>query len=100
MQNTNTRDILFYQANFEPEVCRMLDALERKDEKHFNFFKTKTIKIVDQVLNLSKNWAEKEEWNTIKNIVNDAEFATDQMKDVLRSFGNGFSVKFAHLQNA
>ena len=92
------RDILFYQANFEPEVCRMLDALEKNDEKYFAFFKIKTIKIVDEILKISKSWVEKEEWSAIKNIVQDAEFATEQMKNVLRNFGNPFSVKFAHLQ--
>lgn len=92
------RDILFYQANFEPEVCRMLSALEEKQEKHFQFFKIKTLKIINEVLRLSKSWAEKEEWLAIRNIVQDAEFATGQMKSVLRNFGNPFSVKFARLQ--
>jgi hypothetical protein len=93
------RDILFYQANFEPEVCRMLDALEKKDEKYFNFFKIKTVKIIDEILNLSTRFVEKEEWGAIKEIVSSAEFATVQMKSILRNYGNCFSVKFANLQN-
>jgi hypothetical protein len=89
------RDILFYQANFEPEVFRMIDAFEKNDMKYFNFFKTKTIKIVDKILEMSKSFAEKEEWFVVRNLVEDFEFIGDFEVQILKKYGNPFSVKFA-----
>lgn len=86
---------MFYQANFEPEVCRMIEAFEHKDIKHFEFFKIKTIKIVDEILRISNSFVEKEEWFAIKNLVTDFEFITNFEVEILKKCGNPFSVKFA-----
>jgi hypothetical protein len=56
------KNILFYQANFEPEVHRLVKAFDEKDEKRFQFFKQKTLKIVSEILNLSTRAVEREEW--------------------------------------
>lgn len=93
------RDILFYQANFEPEVCRTLDALEKNDTKHFEFFKNKTLKIVDEILKLSQKFVEKEEWFAIRNMVADMEFINNEEKSVIRNYGHCFSLKFGQIMS-
>ena len=40
-----TKDLLFYQANFDPEINRALDALENGNQKYLEIFKNKTLKI-------------------------------------------------------
>jgi hypothetical protein len=90
------RDILFYQANFEPEINRTIDAFQKGEEKYFNFFRNKTLKIVDEILRFSKKSVEKEEWFAIKNIIQDLEFANTEELEILRKYGNCFSVKFAN----
>jgi hypothetical protein len=89
------RDILFYQANFDPEVNRMLEAQKSGQEKHFLLFKNKTLKIVDTILSLSDKFVEKEEWFTVRNIVENIEDATEQMKEIVSTFGVPFSNKYA-----
>jgi hypothetical protein len=89
------RDILFYQANFEPEVCRMLDAKAAGDQKYFDFFQMKTIKIVDEILKLADRYCEKEEWSAIRNLVTEALYITEEESYLLRNYGNPFSIKFS-----
>ncbi len=89
------KDILFYQANFEPEVCRAINCLEKKDLKHFEFFKIKTVKIVDEILKLSKKSVEKEEWFAIKNLVQGLETLDQEEIALLKNYGNSFSNKYA-----
>lgn len=93
------RDILFYQANFEPEVNRMIDAFENKNEKYFELFKNKTLKIVENILNLSNKFSEKEEWNVVKNLIESFSFLNIEEKEILRKYGNCFSLKFAKILN-
>lgn len=89
------RDILFYQANFDPEVARAIDALEKGDGKHFVFFRNKTLKIVSEILSLSKKYFEKEEWFAIYNMVKDMEYLTPEEFSLLKNYGLCFSAKFA-----
>jgi hypothetical protein len=89
------KNILFYQANFDPEVNRMLKALEINNLDDFNLFKAKTLNIVREILSLSTRSAEREEWSTIYNLVDQSEFASLEEKDVLSKYGVPFSNKFA-----
>ncbi len=93
------KDILFYQANFEPEVNRMLQAEKKEEEKYFLLFKNKTLKIVDQILNLSKSFPEKEEWFCVRNIIENIEFTDESTKKIILNYGIPFSNKFAHRLN-
>lgn len=89
------KNILFYQANFDPEINRLLKAIENSDEKFKEIFKEKTLKIVSEVLRQSVKPAEKEEWSAVYNLVQDIEFATEEQKRILSTYGIPFSNKFA-----
>ncbi len=88
------KNILFYQANFDPEINRLLAALEKKDEKYTQIFKDKSLKIVQEILNLSIKNAEKEEWSTIFNLITDIDFTNAEERRILSTYGVPFSNKF------
>lgn len=90
------KDILFYQANFEPELNRLLQAEKSGDLKFILLFKNKTLKIVDEILKLSNNFAEKEEWFSIRNIVADIEHTDENVKKIISNYGIPFSNKYAY----
>jgi hypothetical protein len=89
------KEILFYQANFDPEVNRMLDAYKSGQEKYFLLFKSKSLKIIDTIISMSNKPVEKEEWFAVRNIVEHIENSTDQMKEIVSVFGVPFSNKYA-----
>jgi hypothetical protein len=88
------KDILFYQANFDPEVNRMLKALNENKKQDYLAFKNQTLEIVTSILKESKNQAEKEEWSVIYNLVDQSEFINEEEKQILSKFGIPFSEKF------
>ncbi len=91
------KNLLFYQANFEPEVNRAIDAFSVGNQKHFEFFKNKTLKIVDEILNFSTSFVEKEEWYVVRNLTENIPHILDEEREILRNYGNPFSMKFARL---
>lgn len=91
------KNILFYQANFDPEVNRMLKSLEEKKMNDYLVFKNKTLKIVQEILNFTEKSAEKEEWSTIFILVDESEYINNEEKNILSKYGIPFSEKFMYL---
>lgn len=90
------KDILFYQANFDPEVNRLIDAFQKGDEKYKNIFKAKTLKIVLEILNLSTKPSEKEEWSVVYELVENVEYTNEEERRILSTYGIPFSNKYMH----
>ena len=85
---------LFYQANFDPEVNRMLKALESNKESDYKIFKDKTLNIVNKILEFSDLPAEQEEWSAVYNLVDQSEYINSEERQILCKYGIPFSDKY------
>ena len=90
------KDLLFYMANFDPEINRMDKAYRENNKEKFVLFKNKSLLVLNKIIESKElKGAGKEEWFTIRNIVEGYEHATPYMQKITCSFGLPFSEKFA-----
>ena len=89
-------NILFYQANFGGEVERMFTASDENNQKHFEMFQQKSLNIAEKIISMSNNFAEKEEWFAIRNLLEAVKDIDAYSKNVLLTFGTPFAIKFAY----
>lgn len=91
---------LFYMANFEPEVARMIKSFETGERERAELFRTKTLVILKNIITAHSATAPaREEWTVIKNLVDGYENLSSFEKIVLANFGKPFSLKLAEQMN-
>lgn len=90
------RSALFYMANFEPEVARMIKSFEWHKKEQAEVFRTKTLAILKNIITAPETSAPaREEWTVIKNLVDGYEKLPLSKKKILANFGKPFSFKLA-----
>lgn len=90
------KNTLFYAANVEPEIARMFKAFDSGNGESAEKFKNKTIIMIDTILDLNEiSQAGREEWFTMRNLVQGYEHLDSFSRKVVSEFGKPFSQKFA-----
>jgi len=89
------KDSFFYAANVEPEIARMFKAYNAGQKEVAEKFKNISIKMVDEILTKQEiSSVGREEWFTIRNMIEGYENLDTYMKQVLLFYGRPFSEKF------
>ena len=97
---TPKRSLLFYMANFEPEVARMIKSFEERKKEQAELFRTKTLVILKNIINApDASIPAREEWTVIKNLVDCYENLSPFKKMILANFLKPFSFQLARLMN-
>lgn len=95
------KNALFYMANFDPEINRMIKAYEAGKDVEAQVFRTKVLDILNHIFSFPEvSNAGREEWTTIQNLVEGYENTDAYEKKVLSSYGVPFSNLFiSKMQN-
>ena len=89
------KNTLFYAANVEPEIARMLKAHDQGNTDAALKFKTRTLDMISKILSLREiSPAGREEWFAIQNLVMGYDKLDSFSRHILLSFGRPFSEKF------
>lgn len=89
------KNTLFYAANVEPEIARMLKAHDQGNTDAALKFKARTLDMISKILSLGEvSSAGREEWLAIQNLVTGYDKLDPFPRQVLLSFGKPFSEKF------
>ena len=89
------KDSLFYAANVEPEVARMFKAHDTGQRDVAEQFKARTVTMIDHILERKEfSVAGREEWLSIRNLVEGYDRLDAYMRRVLLAYGQPFSYKF------
>jgi hypothetical protein len=95
------KDSLFYMANFDPEIGRMFRAYDAGKKETADQFRDRSLKIIDTILNFTDvKPAGKEEWGTVRNLVEGYDKLDIYSRKVLGTFGQPFSIKFMNQYSA
>jgi len=89
------KDSLFFAANVEPEIARMFKAHDAGQKEIADNFKTRTVKMIDEIL-VRKEFspAGREEWFSIRNMVEGYDKLDAYARQVVLAYGKPFSLKF------
>jgi hypothetical protein len=94
------RSVLFYMANFEPEVARMIKSFETDEKEQAELFRAKTLVILKNIITAPDiSIPAREEWTVIKNLVDGFENLSPFKKNILANFGKPFSFQLAKLMS-
>ena len=89
------KNTLFYAANVEPEIARMLKAHDQGNTDSAMKFQARTLDMISKILTLGEvSAAGREEWFAIQNLVTGYDKLESFPRQVLLSFGKPFSEKF------
>ena len=87
---------LYYAANFDPEVHRLLSAYERGDTVSAELFKEKIVTIIQKILTAPDiSPAGTEEWNIIAGLIETYDSNSAAENALLAVYGAPFSMRFA-----
>ncbi|MEN9582230.1 MAG: hypothetical protein RL641_184 [Candidatus Parcubacteria bacterium] len=89
------KNALFYMANLYPEIGRLFSAFDSGKKEVADLAKDRALKVVDSVLaapDVSK--AGREEWSTVRNLIEGYAVLDVYSRQVLEKFGQPFSEKF------